>query len=71
MIENIPEKYKSSVGYVNYKKTLIASLESLLNREKEKDFENVNIVFKLFQFKKNMNLIMNAKLEKIIIIFIP
>ena len=52
MIENIPEKYKSSVGYVNYKKTLIASLESLLNREKEKDFENVNIVFKSFQFKK-------------------
>ena len=52
MIEKIPEKYKSEIGYINYKKTLITSLESLLNRKKEKDFENVNTVFKSFQFKK-------------------
>ena len=52
IIMQLPEKYKSGVGYVNYKNTLIASLESILNREKEKDFENVNIIFKSFQFKK-------------------
>ena len=52
VIMNLPNKYKSEVTYVNYKKTLIFSLESLLNRVNEKDFTNENILFKSFQFKK-------------------
>ena len=52
IIMNLPNKYKSEVTYVNYKKTLIFSLESLLNRVNEKDFTNENILFKSFQFKK-------------------
>ena len=65
-ILRLPIEHQNQVKYINYKKVLISSLKLMYIYDIE---DNIEKIVESFHYKKNMILIKDVFLEKIIIIF--